>query len=212
MKSHRIAWMLIAVFALSLGSVLPVAAAQPNATLYEVTESMSVKGGRIARRLAVSALLGTVDAGTSVCPAAIATNGKCSLTALAFDNVDLSTGRGPVSGTFAVVVQDVNTVDGPEVVVLRGTLSGQVNLSQAFQGVPLGSITGSWSASGVSGGPLAGVSLHGTLNGTFRLPFALDGGPALYLTDSGPVPVGDNERSLGTPTVRLDLNFATSGR
>ncbi|OLC12050.1 MAG: hypothetical protein AUH29_17610 [Candidatus Rokubacteria bacterium 13_1_40CM_69_27] len=198
-----------------------VAVAQPNATLYEVTETMSLKGGKMVRRLAVAALSGTVDAGTALCPAELADAlgvTKCSINAIAHDNVNLATGRGPISGTFAIVVQDMNTTDGPEVVIVRGTVTGQVDISPAvFSNVPLGTLLeGTWSATGVRGGPMEGFRAQGTLTGTFRLPFEIAPGVAAYMLNPFTFPADGSfdfvlpkERSLDEPTVRLEINFET---
>jgi hypothetical protein len=205
-----------------------VATADPNAVLYEVTETMNLKGGKMVRRLAVAALSGKVDAGTALCPAELAERlgvTKCSINAIAHDNVNLATGRGPISGTFAIVAQDTNiTADGPEVVILRGTVTGQVDLSPAvFSNVPLGSLEGTWSATGVRGGPMVeGFPAQGTLMGTFRLPFpfpfeipgVVTAGTPAYMLNPFTFPADGSfdlvlpkERSLDEPTVRLEINF-----
>jgi hypothetical protein len=137
-----------------------------------------------------------------------------SITALATSNIDVSTGRGSVHGTFKIVVQERNTdTDGPERVVIRGRLDGQIDLSRAFEGVPLGSIEGRWSAVGEPGTVFETVRIRGTLEGVFRLPFQVvvppvDAPVAVYLLDDlTVVPVRDDERSLSKPTVRLDVIF-----
>jgi len=59
------------------------------------------------------------------------------------DDISLATGLGSVSGTFAVVVQDNNTVDAPEFVVMTGSFGGSMDFRQAFAAnVPLGYLTG----------------------------------------------------------------------
>jgi len=189
---------------------------------------------QLGQRVATAVLSGTVAVGTSVCPPeiALAWNVKyCVLTAIATDNINIKTGKGPVEGTFRVLIQADNPVDGPELVVLEGRLHGQIDLSPALLGkdgipqtgdeVPLGTLeNGRWSASGVAAGPLDGLSVDGTLTGTFRLPFVV-GIPKgcektatcqgfskpLYLTATGPVEVAWNERSLGVPTVKLEITF-----
>ena len=201
-----------------------LAAAQgPNARLYEVTENMKLKSNGVVKRLATAGLAGTVDAGTPLCPLPM----PCGITALATDSINLATGAGPVKGTFAVVVQGDNPVDGPEFVILRGKLKGKIDLALAVLGpdgipesgdeLPLGTITGRWEAEGVSGGPLAGVEQEGTFTGTFRLPFDIGFGPWYMLNPfafpgSGSfVAVADEEHSLGVPTVRLEANFQSGG-
>lgn len=217
----------VAMF-IALVVTLEVAAPYAEAAdvvLYEVTETMTVKGGRIARRLATAGLSGTAKAGTALCPEKVATTfnlDRCSVTAFAYDNLDLRTGRGPVTGKFAVVVQDLNTIDGPEVVILRGTFAGDVDLSPAIMGrdgvsltgdeVPLGYLTGTYTAQGVAGGPLAGTTVRGSMVGPFRLPFTsmLDGQTPAYLISASPwteEPVGAGGRIFGTPMVRLELHL-----
>lgn len=196
-------------------AVAPVLAAAADATLYEVTENMKLKGGKVVHRVATAALMGAVDAGNSLCPGWLAV-AKCAITATASNNVSLATGKGPVEGTFAVVVQDNNQTDGPEFVILRGRLSGNIDLSQAIlfaatngeYGAPIGFLDGQWSAKGEKGGPLKGVKAHGTLTGTFRLPFEYPPYGAVYWGGAGLVPVQAEELSLGVPTVRLEVSFA----
>jgi hypothetical protein len=233
----RVFW-LLALFGAAVAASPAVATADPNAVLYEVTETMNVRGGKMVRRLAVAALSGTVNAGPALCPVELAVADalgvkKCSINAIAHDNINLATGRGPITGTFAIVVQEpTSPVDGLEMVIIRGTVTGQIDLSPAvLSGVPLGTMTGTWSATGVQGGPMHGFRGHGTLTGTFRLPFDIAPGvPAYMLQPSAfavpnpsPVPGTDfvfvnlfdpdadpkSEFSLGFPTVRLEIEFET---
>jgi hypothetical protein len=241
-------WALVGALALAglAPAVLPgFAAAESNAVLYEVTENLKLRPLLSGRRLATATLSGTVAAGTSVCPAGLGAD-YCVLTAMATDNLDVSTGQGPVTGRFRVHVQDTNPVDGAELVVLEGTLAGKIILAAAVLGgdgipntgdeMPVGTLTGHWSAVGVRGGPLQGLRGGGTLTGTFRLPFQLTlptpfgchvvnpitctgmAPFAVYLDPSGipltPDPAGPrvvqvapNEHSLGVPTVKLEITF-----
>jgi len=229
-RTARWSWLVLPFLLLA---VWPgVAAAQlgvrgdANAVAYEVTENLKLRPLQGDRRIATAALVGTVNAGTAICPEAlVGVGGVCVLTAMASDNINLANGKGPVTGTFSVVIQDVNPVDGAELVILRGTLHGKIDLSPAvLGGMPLGTIQGKWNAKGVNGGPLAGVRAHGTFEGTFRLPFIFgvpagcldDGDPSdcgfvsnsSYLGAGGfPVDVQFNELSLAVPTVRLELKF-----
>ena len=185
------------------------AAEEPNAVLYEVTENLKLKPLASGHRVASAALVGTIKAGTALCPMPV----DCTITAMGSDNINTTTGKGPIVGTFAVVVQGDNPVDGPELVIVKGDFSGRIDLSMAAAG--LGSLTkGKWSAQGVSGGPLAGLHLHGSLTGTFRLPFEVAPGVAVYMLNPFAFPnpgsfvlVQDNELSLGVPTVRLEVEF-----
>jgi hypothetical protein len=203
-----------------------VALAQ-DATLYEVTENLKLKPLLTGQRQATATLMGSVVSGTALCPVELAAiqapARSCAITAVASDRIDLRTGRGPVSGEFAIVIQGDNPVDGPELVILRGEIEGTIDLAPAvLDGVPIGTISGRWTARGVQGGPLARVLDHGTLAGTFRLPFVYglpDGclvdpttcayvSPPVYLTAAGtPAAVEPRELSLATPTVKLELTF-----
>ncbi len=232
-RTARWSWLILPFLLLALWP--GVAAAQlgvrpdANALLYEVTENMKIKGEHMSRRVATAALVGTVQAGTPICPALLAGAfgaTSCSITAIASDNINLATGKGPVVGTFAVVIQGDNAVDGAELVIVRGTLHGKIDLAPAVLGgdgipgsgdeAPLGSINARWSARGVRDLPsevpptlqalIAGIRARGTLEGTFRLPVG-DMANAFYVGESGFVPVLDNERSLAVPTVRLEIEF-----
>ena len=191
-----------------------------DAVLYEVTEKMyllDAAGNVVAPEQAVTrkaqaSLMGWARLGSPLCPAAqMATNGvyptTCSVTADGLDNISLTTGRGTVDGTFAVVVQDDNAVDAPEFVVMNGAFHGNMDLSMR----PLGKVSGNFTPSDT------GVAVP--FCGTFRLPFAVAsdgtrgnpwwGAKAYYLDDDGHslLPVVGDEKSLRTPTVRLELKF-----
>src|SRR5262245_32618128 len=139
---------------------------EPNAVLYEVTENLKLAPLQLGQRVATAVLSGTVAAGTSVCPPEIALAWSvkyCVLTARATDNINIKTGKGPVEGTFRVLIQGDNPVDGPELVVLEGRLHGQIDLSPALlgdDGIPttgdelqLGTLEkGRWRDSDVAGG------------------------------------------------------------
>jgi hypothetical protein len=236
-------WTLVGMLTLALlaSAVLPgLATAEPNAVLYEVTENLKLAPLAKDHRNATAALSGTVAAGTTICPAVVAAAyGKsyCVVTATASNNTSLVTGSGQIEGSFQVLLDGDNATDGPELVVLRGTFRGKGDLRMAVLGpdgipmskdeVPLGFLTGRWSARGVRGGPLDGIQGHGPLTGTFRLPFEMvlpapfgchfDGDPSdctgtqsfsLYLQDNGlPTPVRPEEHSLGVPTVKLEITF-----
>jgi hypothetical protein len=209
----------------------PALAKSADAVLYEVTEDMYLlvrdtngkvtsyvsDPGQATDRQAVAQLSGHAKFGTPLCPhwvKQVAPKAKhCTVNAKGSDDLSLATGKGTLSGSYAVVVQDKNVVDAPEFVVMTGTFTGDADLSLAMSGqAPLGFITnGVGTIDGYDG---ATFKFHGT----FRLPFALDesgrrGRPwrdadAYYLNDNfNPFPVKDNERSLGMPTVRLEIDF-----
>jgi hypothetical protein len=214
MSLQRTAYRLVTGVALMLLGSPALALAQwaaPNVVLHEVTEVMKIrKKGQVGVRQATAALMGTMTAGTSLCPDALTTAmgmAGCGVTAYASDRIDLATGKGPMKGKFAVVVHGDNPVDGPEAVVARGDIEGTIDLSPALSGqAPMGFLVGRWYGRGERHGPLHGLKVGGTVTGTFRLPF--DGGPwgPLYLDSvMAPVPVAANELSLGVPTVKLEL-------
>jgi hypothetical protein len=209
----------------------PALAKSADAVLYEVTEDMylivrDAKGNTVnyvsepsqaTDRQAVAQLSGFAKFGTPLCPSwvkQIAPKAKhCTVNAKGSDDLSLTTGKGTLKGTYTVVVQDNNAVDAPEFVILTGCFTGDADLSWAMSGhAPLGSITnGVGTIDGYDG---ATFKFHGT----FRLPFALDesgrrGRPwreaeAFYLGDNlKPFKVKDSERSLGMPTVRLEIDF-----
>ena len=218
------------LFALMWGPA-PALAGSADAVLYEVTEDMYLtvpspngvgvsyvtEASQATRRQAMAQLAGYAKFGTPLCPhwvKKIAPKAKsCTVNAKGSDNLSLADGTGTLSGTYAVVVQDNNTEDAPEFVIITGTFSGEANLGPAMSGrAPLGYLTnGVGTIDGYDG---AAFKFHGT----FRLPFALDesgrrGKPwrdadAYYLDDDfKPFPVKASERSLGMPTVRLEIDF-----
>jgi hypothetical protein len=212
------------LFILMVGP-LPALAGEPDAVLYEVTEDMYLKDSagnftgdvaKAARRSAVAQLSGWANVGTPLCPAYVrllAPKAKrCTVNATGADDLSLVTGKGTLRGTFAVVVQGDNKVDAPEFVVMSGSFSGDADLSQSLSGqAPLGSITNGIAT--IDGPSQASFKF----TGTFRLPFRMEGRQyympwryvsAFYLADDGhPFAVTPNERSLGMPTVRLEIEF-----
>lgn len=197
----------------------------PDAVLYEVTEDMvlmDADGARVAspvaggRRSASAQLTGWAKVGTPLCPDWVKLINpllkQCTVNATGADNLSLATGTGTVGGAWAVVVQGDNSVDAPEYVILTGTFNGSADLSKAFANVaPLGYIT-----SGTGQVDQTGATF--TFSGTFRLPYALDYGGkrhrafrssnSYYMGDDGrPFSVKKNEKSIGFPTVRLEINF-----
>ncbi len=203
---------ILSLLGLFLLTSAPVAVAQ-DGMLYEVSESVKFEPASVFRS-STATLGGKVRAGTEICPTSLGVK-ECSVTIHATGHADDTTGIGPVSGTFEVLVQDWNTADAPEVPILRGTLVGTIDLSPAFiKRIPLGHISGQFGGQGLTATPLANVKAGGSFTGTFRLPF-WNGGVASYLLDDGSiVPVQAYEYALGDATVRLELNLvsATNGR
>jgi len=190
--------------------------------LYEITEDMYLKdaagnfvtspapGGR---RTAVAQLSGWAKLGSPLCPSWVLlitpTAKKCAVNATGADDLSLATGKGTLAGAFSVVIQGDNLVDGSEFVITTGTFFGDADLSPAFAGVaPLGYIT-----NGVVG--IDGRDLKFKFSGTFRMPVSIKGYQtdvlqmdAYYISNTGlPVWVKANERSLGVPTVRIEIKF-----
>jgi hypothetical protein len=190
-----------------------------EAVLYEVTENMYLidDNGNVVlpeqatRRQADASLYGWARFGNLLCPSELlVTNPRtdtCSVTAAGVDDLSLKTGKGGVSGTFAVVVQDDNAADAAEYVVMNGAFRGEMDLSIR----PLGKIAGTFTPAGSE----QAVKFCGTL----RLPFAMTvkgkrempkrNGAAYYLADDFKtlIPVQKAEMSLGQATVRFELNF-----
>jgi hypothetical protein len=232
----------IAVMAFSAIVLAPRFVMAVDATLYELTENMKMTKLRTGSyRSATSQLSGWANLGTPLCPKALVSllspgATKCSIHATGFDNINVATGLGPFWGTYTVVVQGDNPVDGPEFVVMNGTFRGEMNFSAALlKSIPYGTVTGTLR------GPRGTGSFPFT--GVFRLPFAGNyagpetGGATLrqvfcpltpaanpiaafmggyditYLgtTDGAPngqcVDVQATELSLGEPTVRFEITF-----
>jgi len=110
-------------------------------------------------------------------------------------------------------VQDNNKADSPEFVVMTGSFGGSADLSLPFAGkAPIGFISNGQGVVDQTGQTF-------TFSGKFRLPYALDPQgthakprrhqSAYYLSDDyrTPVAVEGGERSLGWPTVRLEIKF-----
>ena len=229
--------LLFLLFALMIGPAPALAGGVGQGVglvLYEVTEDMYLLDAQgkptaslasAARRAAVSQLSGLAKLGTPLCPwevLSLAPGAKgCTVNVAGGDNLSLADGKGTVGGTFAVVVQGDNMVDAPEFVVMTGSFAGQADLSLPFKGVaPTGFVTSGRGFIDLNGDgqPGAGEPAF-TFTGTFRLPFALDTAgkhakpqrhnPAYYLADDfqTTVPVEGGEKSLGWPTVRLEITF-----
>lgn len=204
-------------------------------TLYEVSERVSFNPDpsnvSVIRRNATSPLQGFAALGTPLCPSALVVSvpriESCTVIATGTDSVSTVTGTGPVSGTFDVVVNAPgnSSVHVPDLPVISGTFSGDVDLSLAvLNRIPLGSITGGFTIERIAD-PATGMlfSLPQPVvlpfSGTFRMPFGLDarGGwqrsdrskAAFYLVDDlhTTIPVRSFERSTGFPVVRLELSF-----
>ena len=204
---------------------VPVTAAAQSAVLYEVTENMYfhnaagavippglILSGQVTpvTRMADATLQGWAALGSPLCPSELLLTNPyaktCTVTASGQDLINLASGKGTVSGTYAVVLNLDNLVDAPEYVVQTGTFSGTMDLSIR----PRGTITGTFTPTG--------TTLSVPFTGKFRLPFRLEGkkrlepkpgSAAFYLADDGKtnIPVESWERSLFSPLVRLEIQF-----
>ena len=163
--------------------------------IYETTENARFKVGEVTRRISTASAQGKVGGGTPICPG----TSPCDITVVATDRIDAATGRGPIEGTFAIVTQETGTVDLPEIVALKGSLEGIVDISGAAGG--LGSIAGRWHAKGVG---------QGKFTGTLRFPFEFFPGSGFFYIDygSGGVrAVAANEMVLGMPALLFEIEF-----
>ena len=206
-------------------------------TLYEISERVTFdpdpdpSSPGVIRRNATSPLQGFAELGTPLCPSELLISvpriKSCTVIATGTDSVSTVIGTGPVSGNFDVVINAPgnSSVHVPDLPVISGTFSGDVDLSPAvLQRVPLGAIWGNFTITqmaDLSSGRL--VALPGPVvlpfKGTFRMPFATDahGRPArsnrksaaFYLADDlrTLILVRPIERSIGFPTVRLEVTF-----
>lgn len=187
-------------------------AAAADGVLYEVTEAVKVTGKGGMFKSSTATLAGAIAAGTALCPTWLAQQldmSACTIVVRATGHADDTTGIGPAGGDFDIIVQDWNSADAAEIVVMKGTLNGTIDLSPAFaKQQPIGSITGKFNANGIANTIMAGSKAGGTFTGTFRLPFR-SSGKASYLMDDGTVvPAQPQEFSLGQAMVRLEVSFA----
>src|SRR2546425_7627996 len=206
-------------------------------TLYEISERVTFDPdpdpsfAGVIRRNATSPLQGFAEVGTPLCPSdlliSVPRMKSCTVIATGKDTVSTATGLGPVSGTFDVVINAPgnSSVHVPDLPVISGTFSGDVDLSLAvLHHVPLGSIMGSFTITQLADpatGMLGPLSQPVVLpfKGTFRMPFAIDTHArrvrsdrkraAFYLADDFRTLslVRPTELSVGFPTVRLEVTF-----
>ena len=207
----RILGFLVTMMAGVLGLSAPASAV--DAVLYEVTEAVKVTTKGSAFKSSTATLTGDVAAGTPLCPTWVAQQlnvATCTIIVRATGKADDTTGVGPATGDFDIVVQDWNSADAAELVVMKGNISGTLDLSNAFQKQqPLGSINGKFSAVGLKGSVMAGVQAAGTFTGKFRLPFRQAGRASYLLDDGSVVAAAPQEYSLGQAMVRLEVTFAS---
>ena len=181
-------------------------------------------------RNSVSELQGVAALGTPLCPSALLITipklRECTVTVAAGDNIPLTLdssghlipGPGVFFGTYAVVIQLDNSVDSPEWPLQTGAFYGELTFAS-----PLGFSTKAFVN---IGGDVAGAQGCTTpapqscipFNATFRQPFTMSakghhkkperGEDAFYLRDNGKLQeVRQDERAVGWPTVRFEINF-----
>ena len=215
-------FLIFAGFAASLLVLPPAGYAQTgtaDVTLHEISERVTFHpkgdgdaGAFVIVRNAISPLLGFAALGTPLCPSSLMVTvpqmNSCTVTAIGWDSVSTATGIGPVQGIFDVVINAPgnNSVHIPD-----------------LPGVPLGSITGTFTITKVADatGRLVYVTPSPLpFTGTFRLPFAISPTgsaeisdktqAAYYLADDRRtlIPVEWHQLSMGFPTVRLEVSFS----
>jgi hypothetical protein len=187
--------------------------------MYELTENLNLRAMHRGHRKATAELIGFAAKGTPLCPEALVDAVSpaaefCTINATGTDTISLQTGQGQFRGDLAIVVQDTNAVDGPEVVVAKGRFHGKMDFAPAIiHGLPWGTVEGHVS--------INGHSRKAPFTGVFRLPFAIDASDAAYYatdpdkflyclytgTFCGATPVDVNERAIGYPTVRFEITF-----
>ena len=160
------------------------------------------------------------------------TDKPCTVTAVGEDTIDTATGSGEVKGTFAVVVNVDNTTDSPEFVAMTGVFHGDMQVvvdmsAKPPKPLPLINLTnGVFEPQKVLDFTIAQLPMLGLdpakfapapFTGVFRLPFTVERHvwrrafttrAAFYLGDRGQlIKVQPDERSLGFPTVRVEIDF-----
>ena len=194
-------------------TMLPPTARAADGMLYEVSEAIDMESNGRVFKSSEATLSGTIKAGTPLCPAVAAAPGtdSCWVIVHATRGTDNALGVGPIRGTMFVLAERLNPADAPEVKILSADFDGQLDLTPAFfQGIPLGTIAGKYSARGEKNSIMDGYKVQGSFQGVFRLPF-LNGQQASYLLDDGRVvPLEFGEYSVGRPTPRLEVTFTNT--
>jgi len=228
----RVSWVALVVGLTLLGPALGAGegthgggGSRPDAVFYELTEHAVLTTNGF--REATSTLEGKARQGSALCPDGLQTFAKdffpeavdvkvtprCRVVALGRSVIDvnrnsLQFGSGEISGKFWVVVNSVatNLTDAAELVVMMGSFKGEVQVRDLPAGRIIEILPGSvfmpdWAL------PEFPVPPGALFTGTFRLPFTVHH-VAVYLSDRGRlIPVLPEERALGEPTVRLEVNF-----
>jgi hypothetical protein len=193
----------------------------PDAVLYELSEHAVLTS---EFRLASSSLEGSARRGSALCPEGLQAYAKalfasagvhvrvdprCAVVALGESRISMQDFGGEISGNFWVVVNSdaTNLTDAQELVIMSGTFAGTIQVTDAEGHIiailPGSTFTPTWVLPGF---PLP-LRQPALFTGKFRLPFKVHH-IAVYENDRGrPVPVLPNERALGDPTVRVEVDF-----
>ena len=224
----------LACLALAVLVGVPAGAEAFDVVFYELSENATFvfdKTGAFVKRVAEEGVLaGEAQVGTPLCPRRLVRElvaaglmrdrTPCYVTATgASDEID-AFGAGSLQATIQVKVQLDNPVDAPELVVMVAQIEDQLQVIDSQQRLIM--ISGTVRTTHVldtSTFSLVEVSGRAKpFTGRVRLPFVIEqdgtsrkarrGEKAFYLADDGTlIPVQSNERSLGLPTARFELNF-----
>jgi hypothetical protein len=195
-----------------------------DAVLYELSENAFVEfdaNGNPVARGAESSLQGIAKLGTVLCPSALlVTSPKaeaCTVTVRGRNLVSLTTGKGPINGEFAIVIQLDNQLDSPELPVVLGEFEGTIDFAPALMGNNFGTAVGALTVkrSFVPGVP---VDVTVPFTGVFRQPFALNfltgkrkkavrSDMAFYNVEGVNHLIKLDERAANWPTVRFEIKF-----
>jgi hypothetical protein len=190
--------------------------------LYELNEQAQITPEK--HRIASSGLEGKARRGTPLCPEGLMAYAeiffalfgitvkdasRCSVVAFGQSDLNLQTLRGTIGGAFYVVVNSdlTNLTDAPELVVMAGTFEGTIQVFDPDLVIIDILPSSTFRPTAILHDFPGGVPSPATFTGKFRLPFKLHH-IAVYKKDNGrPVPVSPDERALGDPTVRVEVNF-----
>ncbi|HEU4355535.1 MAG TPA: hypothetical protein VFT27_08100, partial [Actinomycetota bacterium] len=168
-------------------------------------------------REASSGLEGKAKIGTPLCPAAFMQHAeqvfrarqrrvkdasRCAVVAFGTSDLDVTNRKhvtGRIDGQIFVVINTelTNLTDAPELVVMSGTFTGAVLVTdEAIIAITGATVTGD------------GFCPDGcAFTGKFRQPFTVNGVAVYKIGHDRLVPVLPDERALGDPTVRLEITF-----
>jgi hypothetical protein len=122
---------LLASLTLLLVAGTPGLASAQQATLYEIVENMDVvKLQTTGHRVSNWTAQGTAAAGSPFCPVAVLPPGasSCTITAFGMDDIDVTTFIGTVWANIGATANLDNIVDGPEVPLFTGQITGKITI------------------------------------------------------------------------------------